>query len=225
MSNGGTSEPKKPYVGENGRLYFNYAVGAEYEFKSVAGKRFRLKIIDCEFADGKEYYFLESSGKELPTRFTADKLEKQLSAMPYEVVDEGERRELPLLLEEVKSYYTERAKERNFDNAEENNKLKGTEYYKLLTARASLNKRLMLAEADGCEADISRVKKQLEETKAKISKILKDKKINIKVLIKERDCKLCNDTGIIDGKICECAVQRAEQIKAFNAALRLANND
>ncbi len=217
------SEQIKPHVDEeDGRLYFNYHVGAELEFTTAAGKRFRLRIVDCEYENGTEYYFLESAGKLLPTRFSVDKLKKQLTAAPYEVIDEGELQELPLLVEEVQLYYQERIKELNFDNAEANKKLNGTEYKSLVRAASSLKKRLMLAEADGREEDAAQIRKDLSENEAKRSKILADKGIDYKVLTKVKDCEICGDTGIVDGKICECALERTEQIKAFNAALRLA---
>lgn len=215
------TEPKKPYVGEDGRLYFNYPLGAEYEFTTAAGKRFSLRIVDCEYESGTEYYYLESAGKILPTRFSVEKLEKQLAAMYYETICEGERQELPLLLEEVESYFAERTKERNFANVEANKQLKGTEYHSLVKAQAGIRRRLMLAEADGREDDIANIKKELEQNAAARVKILAAKNIDYKVLTKVPDCPVCGDTGIVDGEICECALERAEQIKAYNAALRL----
>lgn len=153
------SEAKKPYIDDsNGRLYFNYPVGAELEFRTAAGKRFSVRIVGCEYEDGKEYYYVESAGKMLSARFSVEKLEKLIKAAPCEIVTAGELRELPLLVEEVERYYAERATERNYDNVEANRKLKGTEYGKLNTANGSLKKRLVLAEADGREADIAAVK-------------------------------------------------------------------
>lgn len=216
------TEQKKPYIGDDGRLYFNYPVGAEYEFSNAAGKRFSLRIVGCEYENGKEYYYIESAGKVLPARFSVDKLEKQLSAAPYETLSAGELQELPLLVDEVQRYYQELTKERNFDNVEANNKLGGTQYKALVKAAGSLKKRLMLAEADGRETDVAQIKEALKENEAKRAQILADKGIDYKVLTKVKDCELCGDTGIADGKICECAINRTEQIKAFNAALRLA---
>lgn len=216
------SEQKKPYVGDDGRLYFNYPVGAEVEFRTAAGKRFRLRIVDCEYENGTEYYYLESAGKMLPTRFSVDKLEKQLTAAPYETIEEGELQEFPLLVEEVQLYYAERTKELNFDNAEANKKLGGTQHKALVRAAGSLKKRLMLAEADGREEDAAQIREALSENAAKRAQILADKGIDYRVLTKVKDCEICGDTGIVDGKICECAIERTEQIKAFNAALRLA---
>ncbi len=216
------NEQKKPYVGEDGRLYFNYPVGAELEFRTAAGKRFSLRIVGCEYEDGKEYYHLESEGKKLPSRFSVERLEKQLNAAPCEILSAGELQELPLLVEEVQRYYEERTKERNFANVEANSKLKGTEYHKLLTATGGLKRRLMLAEADGRAADAAQIQQALDENKAKRVRILTEKGIDYKILTKVPDCELCGDTGLVDGEICKCAIERAEQIKTFNAALRLA---
>lgn len=215
------TEPKKPYVGENGRLYFNYPVGAEYQFRNAAGNKFSLRIIGCEYDSGKEYYFLESAGKELPARFSVEKLDKQLAAMPYEVLNEGKRLELPLLKEEVEKYYGAKEKERSYANAKENEKLKGTQHSSLVQANGKLKKRLMLAEADGRADDAAQINAALAENNSKIAQILADKGIDIKILRKIPDCEQCGDTGIVKGDICVCALKRGEQIKAFNAALRL----
>lgn len=216
------TELKKPYVGENGRMYFNYPVGAEYQFRNAAGIKFSLRIVDCDYEGGKEYYFLESAGKILPARFSVDKLEKQLAAMPYEVLYEGKRRELPLLVEEVEKYYGAKAKERDYANVQENDKLKGTMHGSLVQANGKLKKRLMLAEAEGREGDVALINKTMAENSAKIDQIRTLKGVDVKILKKIPNCELCNDTGIVDGEICACAMERAEQIKAYNAALRLA---
>ena len=216
------TEQKKPYLGDDGRLYFNYPVGAEFEFSNAAGKRFSQRIVGCEYENGKEYYYIESAGKELSARFSVENLEKQLSAAPYKTLSVGELQELPLLVDEVQRYYQERTKERNFDNVEANKKLSGTQYKALVKAAGSLKKRLMLAEADGRAVDAAQIRKALSENEAKRAQILADKGIDYRVLTKVKDCEICGDAGLVNGKICECAINRTEQIKVFNAALRLA---
>lgn len=218
------TEQIKPYVGEDGRLYFKYAVGEEFTFTPTAGKKFSQRIAECEYDDGKEYYYLESAGKILPTRFSVEEFELLLSQMPCEITDEGERRELPLLVAEVESYYGEMAKEKNNANAEANKKLKGTDYFKLLTAQGSLRKCLMRAEADERESDAKQLRDKLNENETARMKLIADNDIDIKILTRVPDCSLCNDKGVVDGAICECAIARAASIKAYNAALRRAEN-
>lgn len=215
------TEAKKPYIGEDGGLYFNYAVGAEYVFRA-AGVEFSQRIIACEYENGKEYYRLESAGKLLPTRFSVPELEILLARLPYVQTAEGEREKLPLLKEEVKEYFAQMYKERNFANAKENEKLKGTEHGKLNNAYGTLKKKLMLAQADDRTADIAEIKKQMQENEAAREKIIKDKNVDKALLIKKIICEKCNDTGLIGEEICACAIARTEQIKAYNAALRRA---
>ena len=218
------TEQNKPKVGEDGRLYFKYAVGEEFTFIPTVGKPFSQRIVDCEYADGKEYYYLESAGKLLPTRFSVEEFELLLSQMQYEITADGEPRELPLLVNEVESYYHEMAKERNNDNSEANKKLRGTDYFKLLNAQGSLKKRLMRAESDGREADAKQLRVQLNENEAARLKLITEKGIDIRILTKEPDCHICDDKGVVDGVICACAEARAASIKAYNAALRRAEN-
>lgn len=210
-----------PYIGEDGELYFNYAVGAEYKFSS-AGVKFIQRIVSCEYEDGKEYYRLESAGKLLPSRFSIAELETMLGRLPYEQTATGEREKLPLLKEEVEQFYAQRARERNFANAEENKKLKGTEYFKLMKACGTQKKQLMLAQAEQRTADIEELQGKIKASEESMAKLIKEKKVDLSVLSKTVDCERCYDTGFVGGEICECALERAEQIKAFNAALRRA---
>jgi hypothetical protein len=54
-----------------------------------------------------------------------------------------------------------------------------------------------------------------------MEKILTAAKVDEAVLKKTYRCEKCFDNGLIDGKICECAMERAEAIKRYNAFLRL----
>lgn len=219
------SEQVKPYLGEDGKLYYNYCVGAEYIMASRSGVMFSYRILDCEYEDGKEYYRIESAGKELPTRFSVEELELLLSRMNVEQTEEGERRELPLLLEEVEQYFNDKRNELKNANAEANRVLKAAGYFKLVSACGVLRKNLLRAQADGRTDDIKALRKQIKENEDKRTKILTEKKIDIKVLTKAADCKVCCDTGTVSGHICECAYQIADKIKAYNAALRLAERE
>ena len=75
---------------------------------------------------------------------------------------------------------------------------------------------------NGNTAQAAELAKELEKVKAEQAKLLADKKVNYRILTKAADCEACHDTGLINGEICECARAITEQIKAFNAAERLA---
>lgn len=47
--------------------------------------------------------------------------------------------------------------------------------------------------------------------------------IDYDVLTKKPKCKVCGDSGFTaDGHMCECALARSDEIKLYNAELRLA---
>ena len=148
-------------------------------------------------------------------------LEKLLRQVPYQQMHCGEYVELPLLVEEVQAFYEQKQSEIDYANAQENRKLNGTGYNKLLQKRAALRKCLMLAEAEGRALGVAEYESKLAENGDKINKILEEKGVDVDKLIKVKQCELCGDSGIVGGAICPCAMERAEQIKAFNAAIRL----
>lgn len=140
---------------------------------------------------------------------------------PHELTDEGEPVELPLLLEEVREYFAAKAKLLAKANITENAKLKGTKFNANLQAIAAAKESLRFEQANGNVAKTDKLQTTLEKLKAEQKKILTDKHVDELILHIVPACKICNDTGIAEGKICECALAIADKIKAFNAALRL----
>ena len=65
------------------------------------------------------------------------------------------------------------------------------------------------------------LEKKLAEIEDELKKILTDKGVDLKILTKQSDCDICNDTGVIDGQICACARPMANAIKLYCAAKRL----
>ncbi len=209
--------------GADGKLYYTFNQGAEYKFAPPFCSSFTHKIIACEFDDKSEseYFRIESAGKELPRRFSVAEIKLMQAQFPHELTDEGEPVELPLLLEEVREYFAAKAKLLAKANITENAKLKGTKFNANLQAIAAAKESLRFEQANGNVAKTDKLQTTLEKLKAEQKKILTDKHVDELILHKVPACKICNDTGIAEGKICECALAIADKIKAFNAALRL----
>ena len=84
-----------------------------------------------------------------------------------------------------------------------------------------MTERLRLARASGEADKIEELEKKLKELESSQSKILANKGVDICVLTKAANCKVCGDSGIVGDKICECAFKLTDKIKAFNAAARV----
>ncbi|MDE6356936.1 MAG: hypothetical protein K2L67_06830 [Clostridia bacterium] len=210
---------------ENGRLYFTFNRGAEFKFKPPYSREFTHKITACELdeATEAEFYRIESEGDELPTRFSAAQIAFMLAQLPHEQTAEGEPLELPLLADEVKAFYGAKLNELKKANVAENAKLKGTAWNKNLQLSKSLSESLQFYKESGDTAKVKELEAQLAKIEAAQKKLLTDKHVDVLILHKVPACKICNDTGIIEGKICECARKSTAAIKSYCAAKRLAN--
>lgn len=209
--------------GADGKLYFSYNLGAEYLLRPTFAQPFIYRVASCEFDEEceTEYYQIESAGELLPSRFTVERLKLLLGQLPNEKVTEGEPVEIPLLVEEVRAYFAVKRQEVNGANAEANRKLKGAAYYSYAAVIRKNTELLYLAESNGETEKAAEYEKKLQELKAAQAKILSDKKIDLRVLTKAADCKLCGDSGIVGNKICDCARDLSDKIKLFNAKKRL----
>ena len=139
----------------------------------------------------------------------------QTCALPISV-------ELPLLISEVRAYYAAKLKQLRKANVQGNEKLKGTKYNGNLQAIKTLSENLRFYVSSGDEASAAELRENLSKLEAEQAKILDEKKVDLKILHKKADCELCKDTGVKDGRICECAYAISDKIKAYNAAERLA---
>lgn len=206
-------------TGTDGRIYFQYNIGAELRFTPQSGVPFTYKITECDYSDGKEYYTIEVDGKELSKRYEAKEITLLLSFMPHDVIAYGVLTELPLTVDEVKEYYEAKAKALKAANTQANQELKDTDYFKLLKKRVNVARSLSIAQADesGEVEDLAAELKSVDDT---IEKILTEKKIDKAVLRKVPSCAVCNDTGLVRGEICLCALSNSKAIKSFAAANR-----
>ncbi len=210
--------------GADGKLYFTFNQGAEFEMRPPYSDVFNYRIIKCEFDEltETEYYRIESAGEELPARYSVSQLKFMLSQLPYEQKIKGDSVELPLLLEEVRAFFAAKFKELKKANIKENDKLKGTSWNSNLQAIKTISENLRYYRANGDQEKADELQANLEKLEAEQKKILTEKGVDVRILTKATDCPLCNDTGIKDGKICTCARDMADKIKAYNAELRLA---
>lgn len=211
-------------IESDGKLYFKYNIGAEYELRPPVGAPFNYRVEACELDEltGKEYFRLESAGAVLPARFSVQQVELMLAQLPCTQNAEGVPQEIPLLSDEVKEFYDKKRKMRDKENVIENKKLKGTSWNKTLQARATVDDNLLFYRSQGNAAKVAELEKKLAELNAELNKILTEKNVDLRILTKAPDCTVCNDTGITDGKICECARKAAAAIKCYCAAKRLA---
>lgn len=211
-------------IGEDGKLYFTYNQGAEYTVTPpiIAPLVYRIAVCEFDETTKKEYYRIQSAGADLPARFSVQQVNLMLSQYPCTQTAAGEPQELPLLLDEVQQFYTKKRKELNKANKAENAKLKGTAWNKNLQARAAALDNLDFYRSQGNAAKVAELEKKLAEIEAELNKILTDKGVDLKILTKQSDCEVCNDTGVLDGQICECARKLTPAIKLYCAAKRLA---
>lgn len=213
-------------VGADGKLYFTFNLGAVYELRPHFGEAFTYRVIECEFdeATETEYFYIESAGEELPNHYTVQQLNFMLAQLPHEQTVEGEPIELPLLTEEVKAFYAAKRSELKKANVAENEKVKGTAWNTNLKAIKGVSENLCYATAQKDTAQMIELATRLDELNAEQAKILQEKGANERILRKVPDCPVCGDTGITDGKFCDCARANAENIKAYNALRRLSDN-
>ena len=212
------------FEGADGRLYFRYPLHARYLSKTTAGEPlFEHAITACEYIDGKELYTLACNGAPITGAKTLEQVDLILGFFDHDMTEPGERVELPLLEEEVRLYYEDLAKELKKANAEANAKLKGTEYFKLKSQIESLSPPLRFARSCRDDKKAAQLEAKLNALTAEQHKILESVGVDRDLLTKKASCAVCGDSGFTpNGVICSCAIGRAEQIKKYNAELRLA---
>ena len=210
--------------GADGRIYFRYAKGASYHFIGSDGvPLFEYTVQDCAYRDGEEWYALACNGRQLSQEKTSEQTALIFSFFDYEIITPGTPQELPLLDEEVKAYYTDLGKEARKANVEANAKLKDTEYFKLKAQIDKLSPALRFAQSEGNTQKAEEIAEKIRATAEKQHKILEGCGVDIDILTKKKKCSICSDTGFLpDGTICECALARSDEIKRYNAELRLA---
>lgn len=225
-------ETIRPYVGMNGRLYFNYCLGAEFLCEEVqqlkAGfqtapqfRCFVYKVERCEYIGGREYYYISRDGRALSSPFTVNRLHYVLHFFQIDELAAGTRQELPLTTEEIRIYFAARKAQFEARQSEAYNTLKNIPRYAALDRRQTqLCIQIGYAEARGADAaDLEAEHRNITE---EINAICTAEGINPKYLREQERCPLCGGTGLtVTGAPCSCALKLEETIKDYCAALRV----
>lgn len=207
----------EPVIGEDGRLYFNYGIGAKYRLEDK-GEEYIYEIVGCRYSDTNvEYYKCTKNGEPFWNEFSANRIYHILHQGLLETICEGKRRELPLTVEEVKAYAYGKATAR----AVAVKSLGNTDYFAKVKELNSIEIDMTFAELHGQAEKLAELTAKAKQLKAKQASILQTKKIDPAVL-KELDfCAACNRTGVTNGsKVCDCARKLSKEIKEYNAILR-----
>lgn len=225
-------ETMRPYVGMNGRLYFNYCLGAEFlceEAQQIkAGfqaaqqfKQFVYKIERCEYIGGREYYYLSRDGRALTSPFGANRLHYILHFHQIDELAPGTRQELPLTTEEIRIYFAARKAQFEARQSEAYGILRGIPHYAALDKRQTqLCIQIGYAEARGTDA--AALEAEYRNVTAEIATLCSAAHIDPKYLREQERCPLCGGTGLtVTNAPCSCALKLEESIKDYCAALRL----
>ena len=206
-----------PKVGEDGRLYFNYGVGAQYSIKDK-GKEYIFEIVDCRYDEREvEYYKCTNNGVPFWNEFSANRIHYVLNFGLHETISEGVRRELPLTVDEVKAFATGKATARVVVVKS----LGNTDYFAKDKELKSIEIEKVFAECHGQQDKLSELTKREKELRGKQEQILKTKNIDPSILKEVEFCSDCNRTGVtFSNKVCVCAKKLENEIKSYNAILR-----
>lgn len=74
-------------------------------------------------------------------------------------------------------------------------------FYEVYTTYTSSQLKLLRAQYDN---DKKELQNDINSLQSKLNNLLKQKNLNLNSLNPNYECKLCNDTGIVDGKLCTC---------------------
>lgn len=219
MQNQNHGQKMAYYEGADGKLYYNFPQGLKVvlrEGKGETAEEYTLEIVGCHFSSGTEYYDIARDGVTQPYAQSANRVKFLLSRYGIKTLADGERLELPLILEEVQRYYSHRYHVylKTSKQAEAIPEYKALTYelrgfgYKIGTALAY----------ERTEEAASLQKKQFE-IQRHIEAVLKSNGINPADL-QEQKCDKCDGKGFDYFGICDCALAQSAKIKAFCAAER-----
>lgn len=224
MKNQRQGERMPYFVGEDGRLYYNYPIGFEaliHIRDDIGGYDLKVEIVGCFMQGGGiEYYDIKRNGKlcAYAGAMSANRLKYLLSYYDAEILDEGgERLPLPLLLDEVQSYY----RNQEYIRGKAQARAEAIPEYRALQCELyDFARNIGIAEAYEREQEASELRKHRDEVKNKLRALLQAHGIDPEAL-KAPTCGRCNGKGYNHYGICDCAYAQAETIKAFCAAERL----
>lgn len=210
--------------GNDGRLYFNYGVGAEFKLFCGDAEVARIRITDCfyDFREDTEKYEVENGVNTGELPYSISRLEKLLYYGRAEELDCGVAREYPLMKEEVYEYYEAKRQAMTRARNEAEKYMEATTGYKALKKQCDeLGNLLAKAITENREnADV--LLEKYGEVKEKLYQMISGKGKNPKLFEPPEVCPKCRGNGLTEsGEICACARDRTDAIKRWNAEQRL----
>lgn len=219
MQNQNHGQKMAYYEGEDGKLYYNFAQGLKVvlrECKGEAAEEYTLEIVGCHFSSGTEYYDIARDGVTQPYAQSANRVKFLLSRYGIKTLENGERLELPLTLEEVQRYYNHCYHVYLKTKAQ----AEAIPEYKALTYELrGFGFKIGTALAYERKDEAVHLQKQQYDVQRRIEAVLKIHGIDSADL-KEQTCDKCDGKGYDYFGICDCALAQADKIKKFCAAER-----
>ncbi len=209
------------FVGEDGRLYFNFAVGLKMAMHGSdrdKSENYEYEIYDCKYIGNTEYYGIKIDGIPMPVPDSANRVKYLISRYGVRPLAVGERRELPLTVGEAKHFY----ETMEYRRTEAQRKAKSiAEYVALKSEANALSSEIGYAEAleKDERAEYLTAKQARLECQAK--EVLKAQGIDPDDVEEPKRCAWCGGRGYIAKTVCGCALKREKEIKAFCATERL----
>lgn len=211
-----------PYVGEDGKLYFNFAQGLEVLIRErLQGgnvDEYTYKIAACRYIGTTEYYDVEQNGVLKPAPDSANRVKYLISRYGVKTLYTGKRLELPLTVDEVKQYYAHRESVYETANAAA---LLIPEYKALRSECNGLYRKIGFAEVYGKTDEAAELESRQAELRRKMENVLRAHMINPDDLTPLPYCDRCGGKGFNVFGVCKCAEGQSDKIKAYNAAERL----
>ncbi len=209
------------YQGDDGKLYFNFAVGLSVLIRERIGKEIKeyaLTVTGCHYDGATEYYDVERDGLPLPSQQSANRVKFLVSRYGVKTLAAGVRRELPLLLEEVKAYYESREQW----HAWALRKAESLPRYDTLSrAASSYSQPIGIALAYERTEEAARLQQEQFKAQRELEQYLTENGIQPYLLKEPPHCQSCGGKGYLPGgKICRCALAQTAKIKEYNAAKR-----
>lgn len=219
MQNQNHGQKMAYYEGADGKLYYNFAQGLKVvlrEGKGETAEEYTLEIVGCHFSSGTEYYDIARDGVTQPYAQSANRVKFLLSRYGIKTLADGERLELPLILEEVQRYYSHRY----HVYLKTSKQAEAIPEYKALTYELSgFGYKIGTALAYERTEEAASLQKKQFEIQRRIEAVLKSNGINPADL-QEQKCDKCDGKGFDYFGICDCALAQSAKIKAFCAAER-----
>lgn len=209
-------------VVENGRRYFNFNLNAVYlceDMTNVDQPRYiTYKVLDCEIRNGREYYTIERDGKKMPAAITANRLNYILNFSLISTLDEGERKEIPLTLDDVRTYYAYIGEQRERQKRQLKEAIESDPaYLRLAKIKQHLTIKMAFAEVAGNFAEEAMYREEFDKIQKQLDSKASQDGIDLCLLREKSTCPYCNDTGVYHGAICKCAKSIEDKIKEFFA--------